>query len=77
MGGIASDRFHAHSNVFLALGLVLAGSSVVCEPWAHYLPLLSMLYFAEGTAQGAIDSGMYTCHTINQNVYCHQSWHMA
>ena len=57
-GGIASDRFQAYSKVFLAVSLMSVGAGVVAVPWSHFLPVLGVLYFIEGTAQGSIDSGM-------------------
>ena len=57
VGGVASDRFQQHATVFLGVSMAVAGASVMAEPWAHWLPVLGLLYCVEGAAQGAIDSG--------------------
>lgn len=59
LGGIASDRFQRQYNIFLAISLIGAGGSVISQPWSHFLPVLGVLYFIEGTAQGSIDSSKF------------------
>ena len=55
--GIVHDRFHTKSNAFLTISMMVAGTSIMIQPWTKYVEALGTAIFLEGLAQGTIDAG--------------------
>ena len=55
--GSVLDRFREHTNLILAVSLVVCGTGTMTQPWSTYLEVLGVLFFIEGLCQGASDTG--------------------